>query len=442
MKHIFYKPKESAYQTIVIYPIKDDSHPKDITIFHNTIASHTWVLTLDEFTNSFNDASELDYLEPEYKERVVKAYWQNQKEYPNEDLMYFDGNFSHLDKILISKYSKNEKMLERILMDRNSAIRVGLIGRTDLPEYIANKLILDPARYIRLSMAVDHPLSKEQVKLYAKESEDVVAYELIGKYWRILDDEMVEYFVKNGSNAIKENISNLWLTKTKLTNEQVEFLANPKNSSFRTQVNLISFYKLSESAVISILNFWRSHRLIERELLNSLAVSGYMTNTIVDKILEFNDHSFKLKLILNTQLHNFAPTVYQYAVSQILKSDDIGFLTRALNYYVRNQEITSLNLPIELLEHLIKINNKKGNLEFGDSILRIQGIPQHFAERIIFDSLTNYKVVNSKEKDKWYYTFGKSTQYSSMIKQAMDYASGLKFIPPSLSSIFEFRLKV
>lgn len=442
MKHIFYKPKESAYQTIVIYPIKDDSHPKDITIFHNTIASHTWVLTLDEFTNSFNDASELDYLEPEYKERVVKAYWQNQKEYPNEDLMYFDGNFSHLDKILISKYSKNEKMLERILMDRNSAIRVGLIGRTDLPEYIASKLILDPARYIRLSMAVVHPLSKEQVKLYAKESEDVVAYELIGKYWRILDDEMVEYFVKNGSNAIKENISNLWLTKTKLTNEQVEFLANPKNSSFRTQVNLISFYKLSESAVISILNFWRSHRLIERELLNSLAVSRYMTNTIVDKILEFNDHSFKLKLILNTQLHNFAPTVYQYAVSQILKSDDIGFLTRALNYYVRNQEITSLNLPIELLEHLIKINNKKGNLEFADSILRIQGIPQHFAERIIFDSLTNYKVVNSKEKDKWYYTFGKSTQYSSMIKQAMDYASGLKFIPPSLSSIFEFRLKV
>ena len=442
MKHIFYKPKESAYQTIMIYPISDDSHPKDITIFHNIIASHTWVLTLDEFTNSFNDDGDPDFLEPEYKAKVVQAYCKNQEEYPNEDLMYFDGNFSHLDKILISKYSKNEKMLERILMDRNSAIRVGLIGRTDLPEYIANKLILDPARYIRLSMVVDHPLSKEQIKLYAKESEDVVAYELMGKYRRILDDEMVEYFVKNGSNAIKENISNLRLTKTKLTNDQVEFLANPKNSSFRTQVNLISFYKLSESAVISILNFWRSHRLIKRELLNSLAVSGYMTNTIVDKILEFNDHSFKLKLILNTQLHSFAPTVYQYAVLQILKSDDIGFLTRALNYYVRNQEITSLSLPIELLEHLIKINNKKGNLEFADRLLRIQGIPQHFAERIIFDSLTNYKVVNSKEKDKWYYTFGKSTQYSSMIQQVMDYASGLKFMPPSLSSIFEFRLKV
>ena len=442
MKHIFYKPKETVNQTIIIYPIKDDSHPKDITIFHNIIATHTWFLTLDEFTNSFNDASQLDYLEPEYKERVVRAYWDNQKEFPNEDLIYFDGNFSYLDKLLIAKYSKNAKMLERISMDYNPAIRSELIGRTDLPEYIANKLILDPTQYIRLGMAIDHPLSKEQIKLYVKESEDVVAYELIGKYWRIFDDEMVEYFVKNGSNAIKENISNLWLTKTKLTNGQVEFLANPKNSSFRTQINLISYYKLSESAVISILNFWRSHHLIKRELLNSLAVMGYITNTIVDRILEFNDHSFKLKLILNTQLYSLAPTVYQYAVLKILKSDDIGFLTKALNYYVRNQEITSLSLPIELFEHLIKINYKKGNLEFADSLLRIQDIPQHFAERIIFDSLTKYKVVNSKEKDKWYYTFGKSTQYSSMIQKVMDYASGLKFMSPSLPSIFEFRLKV
>ena len=94
MKHLFYKPKESAYQTIVIYPIKDDSHPKDITIFNNIIASHTWVLTLDEFTNSFNDASQLDYLEAEYKEKVVKAYLANKQEFPNEDLMYFDGSFS------------------------------------------------------------------------------------------------------------------------------------------------------------------------------------------------------------------------------------------------------------------------------------------------------------------------------------------------------------
>ena len=176
MKHIFYKPKESVYQTIVIYPIKDDSHPKDITIFNNIIASHTWVLTLDEFTNSFNDASQLDYLEAEYKEKVVKAYLANKQEFPNEDLMYFDGSFSSLDKTLIAHYSQNEKMLERILRDYNPAIRTELTGRTDLPEHIANKLIFDSDRNVRLKMATDYPLSIEQIKLYAKEQDEDIPY--------------------------------------------------------------------------------------------------------------------------------------------------------------------------------------------------------------------------------------------------------------------------
>lgn len=109
MKHILYKLKESIYQTIVIYPILDDDNSKDATIFHNIIAVNKQFLTLDQFLNSFNDADEQNHLEPEYKDKVVQAYWKNQEEYPNEDLMYFDGNFSSLDKTLIACYSKNEK---------------------------------------------------------------------------------------------------------------------------------------------------------------------------------------------------------------------------------------------------------------------------------------------------------------------------------------------
>lgn len=169
MKHIVYKPKESVYQTIVIYPILADDNPKDATIFHNIIAVNKQFLTLDQFLNSFNDTDDPNYIEPEYKNKVVQAYWKNQEEYPNEDLMYFDGSFSSLDKTLIARYSKNEKMLERILQDYNPAIRTELTGRTDLPEHIANKLIFDSDRNVRLKMATDYPLSIEQIKLYAKE---------------------------------------------------------------------------------------------------------------------------------------------------------------------------------------------------------------------------------------------------------------------------------
>lgn len=441
MKHIFYKPKESIYQTIVIYPIKDDSHPKDVAIFHNIIAVNKLFLTFDEFTNSFNDASELDYLEPEYKERVVQAYWKNQEEYPNEDLMYFDGSFSYLDKILIARYSKNEKMLERISTDLNPLIRQELAKCKYLPQHIINKLAQDSDIGVRLNI-VPRPLTKEQLKLYVKENDFVVTDNLFDNHRNMFDYELTEYFVKNGSDNMKEAMSNFNFSLIILTKEQIEYLAQPKNSGFRTQGNLIRRYELSENTVISILNFWQRYKFVKRELIESLVYCYYLTETIVDRIIENNDDLPKLELIENFLLYHHSPSVYQYAILQIFKSDDINFLIKALKKYIRIQEAMHLSLPVELLERLIKINYKKGNLEFADSLLRIQGIPQHFAERIIFDSLTNYKAVNLKEKDKWYYTFGKSTQYSSMIKQVMDYASGLKFIPPSLSSIFEFRLKV
>ena len=253
MKHLFYKPKESAYQTIVIYPIKDDSHPKDITIFHNIIASHTWVLTLDEFTNSFNDDSDPNYLEPEYKEKVVKAYWKNQEEYPNEDLMYFDGSFSSLDKTLIARYSQNEKMLERILRDYNPAIRTKLTSRTDLSEHIANKLIFDSDRNVRLKMATDYPLSIEQIKLYAKEQDDDIAYHFFKRYHRAFNEETIEYFVQNGTNAIKRYLSYPFVSGITLTSDQVEFLSKPQNSCLRTKENLITYHKLPEHIINSFL---------------------------------------------------------------------------------------------------------------------------------------------------------------------------------------------
>lgn len=452
MKHIFYKPKESAYQTIMIYPISDDSHPKDITIFHNIIASHTWVLTLDEFTNSFNDASQLDYLEPEYKERVVQAYWKNQEEYPNEDLMYFDGSFSSLDKILIARYSQNEKMLERILRDYNPAIRTELTGRTDLPEHIANKLIFDSDRNVRLKMATDYPLSIEQIKLYAKEQDEDIPYHFFKRYYRAFNEETIEYFIQNGTNAIKRYLSHPYISGITLTNDQVEFLSKPQNSCLRTKENLISYHKLPEHIINSFLCDSRFNVLERGRLTRVLASnSDYLTNAIVDKIIEINKNSWKFRLFENYELRlieNYgllknSPSVYQYATLEILKFNDVSwFSMSAIDYYLEHQKKINLTLPIKLLEHLVLVNNKKCNLRFANKLLHIQGIPQYLAESIIVNTLINYKVTNPSKDGKEYNNFGRDTKYSLIIQQVMNYTSKLKFIPPSLSSIFKFKLKV
>lgn len=452
MKHIFYKPKESVYQTIVIYPIKDDSHPKDITIFNNIIASHTWVLTLDEFTNSFNDASQLDYLEAEYKEKVVKAYLANKQEFPNEDLMYFDGSFSSLDKTLIAHYSQNEKMLERILRDYNPAIRTELTGRTDLPEHIANKLIFDSDRNVRLKMATDYPLSIEQIKLYAKEQDEDIPYHFFKRYYRAFNEETIEYFIQNGTNAIKRYLSHPYISGITLTSDQVEFLSKPQNSCLRTKENLISYHKLPEHIINSFLCDSRFNVLERGRLTRVLASnSDYLTNAIVDKIIEINKNSckfrlfenYELRLIENYGLLKNSPSVYQYATLEILKFNDVSwFSMSAIDYYLEHQKEINLPLPINLLEHLVLVNNKKCNLIFANKLLHIQGIPQYLAESIIVNTLINYKVTNPSKEGKEYNNFGRDTKYQLMIKQVMDYASGLKFMPPSLSSIFEFRLKV
>jgi hypothetical protein len=416
MKHIFYKPKETVNQTITLYPIQDNENVKDITIFHNIIATHNWFLTLDEFTNSFNDASQLDYLEPEYKEKVVQTYWKNQKEFPNEDLMYFDGDFSYRDKILIANYSKNTKMLEQILADSNTLIRQELTKRKDLPLYIVDQLICDSDTCIRLGMIDSHPLTKEQIKLYIKEDDERIVATLFAKYIHIFDDEMVDYFVKNGSNEIKEEISAFPFTNIVLTDEQIDFLSQSENSSLITKEHLISYHKLSERVINSLLN------LNDISLIKAISYHRHdLTKEMVDKIIESNDNASMLSLLQNTQLCLKSTSLYQYAALKILKSDDIELLKIAISYYVRMQNITYLRLPTELIEHLIQVNYKKGGLKFSNFILRIQGIPQYLAELIIFNSLTHCKIDSKSEKYNWYYTLKKNAQYQLIIQKVMNY---------------------
>lgn len=408
MKHIAYKPKESVYQTIVIYPILDDDNSKDATIFHNIIAVNKQFLTLDQFLNSFNDADEQNHLEPEYKDKVVQAYWKNQEEYPNEDSMYFDGNFSNLDKTLIARYSQNEKMLERILRDYNPAIRTELTGRTDLPEHIANKLIFDSDRNVRLKMATDYPLSIEQIKLYAKEQDEDIAYHFFKRYYRAFNEETIEYFVQNGTNAIKRYLSYPSVSGITLTNDQIEFLSKPQNSCLRTKECLISYYKLPEHIINSFLCDSQFNVLERGRLTRVLASnSDYLTNAIVDKIIEINKNSWKFRLFENYELRlieNYAllknsPSVYQYATLKILKFNDVSwFSMSAIDYYLEHQKDINFTLPIKLLEHLVLVNNKKCNLRFANKLLHIQGIPQYLAESIIVNTLINYKVTNPKKE--------------------------------------------
>ena len=433
MKHIFYKPKETVNQTIILYPIQDNENVKNITIFHNIIATHTGFLTLDEFTNSFNDASQLDYLEPEYKERVVRAYLDNQKEFPNEDLMYFDGDFSYLDKILIARYSKNTKMFERISTDLNPLIRQELAKRKYLPQHIINKLAQDPDKGVRLNI-VPRPLTKEQLKLYAQENDFVVIDNLFANHQNMFDDELVEYFVKNGSDEIKSfltsgNVSQF--LKNTLTNEQIDYLAQFKSfwmtkADLETKSHLLSNHKLSEETLNYLLDSWNLILMGE-----AAHYRGDLTKSMIDKMIKRDNNILYRALLENDELRSKSFPVYEYAVQQILKRDDAEFLIEALDYYVRKQEIIDIKLPLEILEHFVNVNHKKGNLELANLILHIKNIPQCLAERVAFDSLNNYKFIKSFERNKEYYRLGKGTPFSAFIRQIRNYTTSLKSRSPA-----------
>lgn len=416
MKYLSHKTKEKSNLNSIHF-IQNEWNPYDITIFHNIIALNTNIgyFTLEEFLNSFNDASQLDYLEPEYKEKVVEAYWENQNEFPNEDLMCFDGDFSYRDKVLIANYSKNTKMLEQILADSNSSIRQELIKRKDLPPYIVDQLICDSDTGIRFGILDLLPLTKEQIKLYVKENDERIVATLLAKYGESFDDEMVDYFVKNGSNEIKEEISAFHFTNITLTDEQIDFLIQSENSSLRTKEHLISSHKLSERVLNFLLN------LNNISLIRAIAYYRYdLTKSMVEKIIESNEHSAMLSLFQNTKLCLKSTSLYQYAALQILKSDDIELLKVALGYYSRMQDITYLRLPTELMEHLVQVNDKKGGHKFINFLLRIQGIPQYLVELVIFDSLTKCKTDRMSVKYNWYYTLNKNSQYQLIIQKVMN----------------------
>ena len=416
MKYLSHKTKEKSNLNSIHF-IQNEWNPYDITIFHNIIALNTNIgyFTLEEFLNSFNDASQLDYLEPEYKEKVVEAYWENQNEFPNEDLMYFDGDFSYRDKVLIANYSKNTKMLEQILADNNASIRQKLIKRKDLPSYIVDQLICDSDTGIRFGILDLLPLTKEQIKLYVKENDERIVATLLAKYGESFDDEMVDYFVKNGSNEIKEEISAFHFTNITLTDEQIDFLCQSENSNLRTKEHLISSHKLSERVLNFLLN------LNNISLIRAIAYYRYdLTKSMVEKIIESNEHSAMLSLLQNSKLCLKSTSLYQYAALQILKSDDIELLKVALGYYARMQDITYLRLPTELMEHLVQVNDKKGGHKFINFLLRVQGIPQYLVELVIFDSLTKCKTDRMSVKYNWYYTLNKNSQYQLIIQKVMN----------------------
>lgn len=416
MKYLSHKTKEKSNLNSTHF-IQNEWDPYDITIFHNIIALNTNIgyFTLEEFLNSFNDASQLNYMEPEYKEKVVEAYWENQEEFPNEDLMYFDGDFSYRDKVLIANYSKNTKMLEQILADSNASIRQELIKRKDLPPYIVDQLICDSNTGIRLGILDLLPLTKEQIKLYVKENDERIVATLLAKYGESFDDEMVDYFVKNGSNEIKEEISAFHFTNITLTDEQIDFLIQSENSSLRTKEHLISSHKLSERVLNFLLN------LNNISLIRAIAYYRYdLTKAMIDKIIKSNEHSAMLSLLQNSKLCLKSTSLYQYAALQILKSDDIELLKVALGYYARMQDITYLRLPTELIEHLVQVNDKKGGHKFINFLLRVQGIPQYLVELVIFDSLAKCKTDRMSVKYNWYYILNKNSQYQLIIQKVMN----------------------
>lgn len=197
MKHITYTPSSDEYDYL--------EGSKDTLIFHNIIIVNFYALTLDEFKNSFNDIDEPKYLNSDYKEKVVRAYLENQREFPNEDLMYFDRELSDFEKILVVKYSKNKKMIELLSQDENHSIREVVAFRKDLPKHIVDNFIVDPVASVRESVIVSgRPLSKEQLKLFAKDTDRNIARVLLSSQNVKIDDELIDYFVKNGSFIVKE----------------------------------------------------------------------------------------------------------------------------------------------------------------------------------------------------------------------------------------------
>lgn len=414
MKHIIYTPSNDEYDYL------DGS--KDTLIFHNIIIVNFYALTLDEFKNSFNDIDDPKYLNSDYKEKVVQSYWENQREFPNEDLMYFDRELSDFEKILVVKYSKNKKMIELLSQDENHSIREVVAFRKDLPKHIVDNLIVDPVASVRESVIVSgRPLSKDQLKLFAKDTDCNIARVLVSSQNVNIDDELIDYFVKYGSMTIKERLVN---DHYPLTDEQIEYLAKPQNSNLQTKCVLARSYKLTDT----IINSWLVSK--SPELHNAIVSRDDLTKSMIDIIVAKNKHSLNMGLIHNDNLLVNLPEIYQYAMSSVLLNCDLDTMCITLYYYIHNLDKLKFKLSNDVLQHLVEFNYKKGDMGLADYILEIPNIPQSMIERVAFDSAINYLFEINYKGSQEYYTVGVNTPYFNLALKIKDYVQKSGYVQP------------
>ena len=424
MKHITYTQKEPLTSTYNRAGDFANKERKNATIFHNVIAINASYLSIEEFKNSFNDIDDPDYLEPEYKEMVAQTYLHNQREFHNEDLMYFDRELLNFEKTLVTKYTKNEEMLNLLVQDEDFIIREILASRKDLPDYIVDKLVADPVASIRDTVIVSgNPLSKEQLKLFVKETDlNVIATLFKNKGTIIINDsDLIDYFVKNGSLTVKEVLCE---NRPSLTYEQIEHLTKSQNSNLKTKYILARFYKLPET----VINYWLS--LKEPELSHAIASRGDLTKSMVDIIIAKNKYTFNIDLIYNNNLFENSPEIYQYAMSSALLNSDRDTITQTLYYYIRNLNKLKFKLSSDVLQHLVEVNYKKGDIKLADYILQIPNIPQFTVERIAFDSVINYLSKVNFRGIKEYYTVGANTKYFKLVLKIKDYVQKAGYVQP------------
>lgn len=422
MKYIQYTPPHHLIQ--FYKENKRLKELKDAFIFHNIIVINFKTLTIDEFKNSFNDIYESNYLEPDYKEMVVQAYLENQQEFPNEDVMYFDRELSYIEKKFIAIHSKNEKMIELLSQDDDFNIREVVAFRDNLPTHIVDRLIVDPVASVRDTVTVsDYPLSKEQLKLFAKETDRNVIGVLLSHKGRpiITDPELTDYFIKNGSFVVKEVLCN---ALPDLTDEQIKYLAKPQNSNLETRCILARSYKLTDT----IINSWLALR--EPELHSAIASRADLTKSMIDIIIAKNKHSLNICLIHNDNLLENLPEIYQYAMSSVLLNSDLDTMRRTLYYYIHNLDKLKFKLSNDVLQHLVEFNYKKGDMGLADYLLQLPNIPQSMVERIAFDSAINYLFDVNYNSKKEYYTVGVNTPYFKLALKIKDYVQKSGYVQP------------
>lgn len=414
MKHIIYNPSNEGYDYF--------NGSKDAQIFHNIIVVNFCVLELDEFKNSFNDINDPEYLNSDYKEKIVQAYWENQREFPNEDLMYFDRELSDFEKILVLKYSKNEKMIELLSQDEKHSIREVAAFRKDLPKHIVDNLIVDLVASVRESVIVNDycPLSKEQVKLFAKETDCNIVRILFANQKIKIDDELIDYFIKYGSLAIKERLVECHYP---LTDEQIEYLFLPIHSNIDIKCSLVNFYKLSEKTLFKLL------KTDQIQLLRQIAYRDDLTVPMVMMLIAKNNDSLNLDLVRNKSLLRNYPQMYQDLVSKVLQDSSHNIIKQALQYYIQNL-INNFKLPNNVLVHLVEFNYKNGDMALANYILQIPDIPQSMVERVAFDSAINYLFEINYRGSKEYYTVGVNTPYFKLALKIKNYVQKSGYVQP------------